>query len=322
MRAVLTGIALLILSACTTPQIQELGLTLNEPFLDGKTAVMADGTRLPMHVWTAKKPKAAIIGIHGMNGYAEDFALPGPWFAERGISFYAYDQRSFGRTEKSKLGIWPGGEAMVSDLKSVYRLVKKKHGKLPVFVVGISMGGAVTMKALDNGLKPAGAVLVAPAVWGWRAMNPFIKSTLWITAHVAPSYAPTGESLDIWPSDNIDVLRAIGRDPLYQSKTRSDTIYGLVTLMDEAYDAAGRLKTPLLYLYGEKDQIVPADPTHTVIGRITAPKRVAIYENGWHMLLRDKQRKVVWKDIAAWVKDKGAALPSGAERKAKKLAQK
>ncbi len=46
MRAFLTGFALLILSACTTPQIQELGLALNEPFLDGETAVMADGTQM------------------------------------------------------------------------------------------------------------------------------------------------------------------------------------------------------------------------------------------------------------------------------------
>lgn len=321
MRALLIGIALLLLGACTTPQIQELGLAVNEPFLDGKTAVMADGGRLPMHVWPAKEPKAVMIGVHGMNGYAEDFALPGPWFAAQGISFYAYDQRSFGRTDKDKLGLWPGSEAMVSDLKSVHALLKKKHGNLPVYVMGISMGGAVTMKALDSGLEPAGAVLVAPAVWGWRAMNPFLKSTLWITAHVAPSYAPTGESLDVWPSDNIEILRAIGRDPLYQSKTRTDTIYGLVNLMDEAYDSAERLKAPILYLYGKNDQIVPADPTYAVIGRIKAPKRVAVYKNGWHMLLRDQQRKVVWKDITAWIDNKTASLPSGEEHKTKKVAQ-
>ncbi len=322
MRALLIGFGLLVLGACASPQIQELGLAVNEPFLDGKTAVMADGARLPMNVWPAKKPKAVILGVHGMNGYARDFGLPGPWFASKGISFYAYDQRSFGRTDKDKLGRWPGGEAMVSDLKSIHALLKKKHANVPVYVMGISMGGAVTMKALDSGLEPAGTVLVAPAVWGWRAMNPFLKSTLWITAHVAPSYAPTGESLDIWPSDNIEILRTIGRDPLYQSKTRTDTIYGLVTLMDEAYDSAERLKSPILYLYGTKDQIVPAAPTHKVIARIKAQKRVAIYKNGWHMLLRDKQRKVVWKDIAAWVANKTAALPSGEEFKAKKVAQK
>ncbi len=321
MRAVLIGFALLVLSACASPKIQELGLALNEPFLDGDTAVMADGARLPMKTWTAQKPKAVIIGVHGMNGYARDFALPGPWFAARNISFYAYDQRSFGRTDKDKLGIWPGGDAMVSDLKTMYGLVRAKHANVPVYIVGISMGGAVTMKALDNGLDPAGAVLVAPAVWGWRAMNPFLKSTLWITAHVAPSYAPTGESLEIWPSDNIEELRAIGRDPLYLSKTRTDTIYGLVTLMDDAYDAAPRLKSPILYLYGTNDQIVPATPTHKVIAQIKAPKRVALYKNGWHMLLRDKQREVVWTDIEAWIADKAGALPSGEEHKTKKLAQ-
>ena len=312
------------LAACATPQIQPVGAWLDEPYLDGdKAAVMADGERLPLMVWkgaTATPPKAVILAVHGMNGYARDFLLPGPWFADQGFAFYAYDQRSFGRTDKAKRGIWPGGNAMADDLKTVYALLKQRHAGAPVFVIGTSMGGAVTMKALDQGLSPEGTVLVAPAVWGWRAMNPFLKSTLWVTAHVAPAYSPTGASLDIYPSDNIEELRAIGKDKLYISKTRTDAIYGLVTLMDEAYDAAARLKSPLLYLYGKKDQIVPPEPTKAVISRLKAPRRVAIYNEGWHMLLRDKQREVVWKDIAAWMMDRSAPLPSGEEVPSKKLA--
>ncbi len=320
MRAIFTAFLFLALAACATPQIQPVGLALEDPYLDDDVAVMSDGTRLPMNVWSAKKPKAVIIGVHGMNGYAEDFGLPGPWFAKHNISFYAYDQRSFGRTDKEKLGIWPGGNVMADDLKAMYHLVKQRHAGLPVYVIGISMGGAVTMKALDSGLDPEGTVLVAPAVWGWRAMNPFLKSTLWITAHVAPGYAPTGESLDVWPSDNIEMLRAIGKDPLYIAKTRTDAIYGLVNLMDQAYDSAARLKRPVLYLYGKKDQIVPSEPTRHVIGRIKAPKRVAIYKDGWHMLLRDKQRAKVWQDIAGWIANRSAPLPSGEEVASKKLA--
>ena len=49
----------------------------------------------------------------------------------------------------------------------------------------------------------------------------------------------------------------------------------------------------MLYLYGKKDQIVPPEPTKAVISRLKAPRRVAIYNEGWHMLLRDKQREVV-----------------------------
>ena len=45
-------------------------------------------------------------------------------------------------------------------------------------------------------------------------------------------------------------------------------------------------------------------------------QRVALYDSGWHMLLRDLQAATVWADIAAWIADPGAALPSGADARA------
>jgi hypothetical protein len=42
---------------------------------------------------------------------------------------------------------------------------------------------------------------------------------------------------------------------------------------------------------------------------------IAVYRNGWHMLLRDLEGETVWRDIAAWIADPAiAALPSGAGR--------
>ncbi len=74
LRTILIGRVLFALSACATPQMQPVGLTLEEPFFNGNAAVMADSVRLPMNVWQAEKPKAVIIGVHGMNDYAKDLA--------------------------------------------------------------------------------------------------------------------------------------------------------------------------------------------------------------------------------------------------------
>jgi hypothetical protein len=43
---------------------------------------------------------------------------------------------------------------------------------------------------------------------------------------------------------------------------------------------------------------------------------VAIYENGYHMLLRDLQAETVWTDIAAWITDRAQPLPSGSDIRA------
>jgi hypothetical protein len=50
--------------------------------------------------------------------------------------------------------------------------------------------------------------------------------------------------------------------------------------------------------------------------------RLAFYQKGYHLLMRDKQGPVVAADIAAWIANHQAALPSGAdaERSQPKLA--
>ncbi|MEP2285441.1 MAG: alpha/beta fold hydrolase, partial [Nitratireductor sp.] len=131
--------------------------------------------------------------------------------------------------------------------------------KEPVHLVGYSMGGAVAMNlaASPDAPKIDGLILAAPAVWGWHSMNLLYRSALWTAAHVAPDQRLTGQGLGIMPSDNIEMLRDLGRDPLVIKETRIATVYGLVGLMDGAYEAAPKISVPVLYLYGAKDQLVP-----------------------------------------------------------------
>ena len=43
---------------------------------------------------------------------------------------------------------------------------------------------------------------------------------------------------------------------------------------------------------------------------LAAPHRVVVYRDGYHMLLRDLQADLVHRDVAAWVADRRAPLPS------------
>ncbi len=102
-----------------------------------------------------------------------------------------------------------------------------------------------------------GLILAAPAVWGWKAMNGLYATALRLAAHTVPARRLTGQGLAIRPSDNIEMLRALGRDPLVIKETRVDAVYGLVGLMDRAYEAAGRIGVPVLQS-ADTDQLIPA----------------------------------------------------------------
>ena len=51
-----------------------------------------------------------------MNDYANAFHMAAPYWAERGVATYAYDQRGFGRSYGR--GEWPDEDSMREDLRT------------------------------------------------------------------------------------------------------------------------------------------------------------------------------------------------------------
>jgi acylglycerol lipase len=61
----------------------------------------------------------------------------------------------------------------------------------------------------------------------------------------------------------------------------------------------------VLLLYGEKDEIIPQVPVIEFHERLPPEEKwrhqLILYENGYHMLLRDRQAKIVRLDIVEWI---------------------
>lgn len=319
----LTSLLLVLLLAACAAQIQHPGPAVAAPQLNGDHWLSTDGVRLPMRGWLPEgPPHAVVLALHGMNDYSNFFDEPGHYLAAKGIAAYAYDQRGFGAAPRP--GYFSTAEAMAADLRTAAELVAARHPGVPLYLLGESMGGAVVMLATADRPPPQvkGIILSAPAVWGRSTMGFFQRAALWLAYQLAPGWELTGEGLNIQPSDNIPMLRKLAADPLVIKATRVDAINGLVDLMDAAAAAAPRVRLPALVLYGEKDEVVPADPTWAMIETLPdtrGSQRVALYANGYHMLLRDLQADVVLDDIAAWIAEPGKPLPSGADTRARDI---
>jgi alpha-beta hydrolase superfamily lysophospholipase len=295
-------VALIALAACA-PELAMRGAASDTPTIETATFETRDGLHLPLRHWDAQHPHAIIVALHGMSDYSEAFDMPGPYWAAHGITTYAYDQRGFGRAPDP--GVWAGAKAMRADLDDFVDAVRAKYPGTPVYALGESMGGAVVLSALASAHPPHvdGAVLVAPAVWSRADMPFYYGMALWLAAHVAPWMHVSGNGLHIVACDNIAVLRKLSRDPLFQHSARADQVYGLVNLMDEARHAPEHLVNPppILFMYGAKDQVIPAAPTQATIAALASRAEVHRDDNGYHMLLRDLDAESQWKIVSQWV---------------------
>jgi alpha-beta hydrolase superfamily lysophospholipase len=316
----LLSVAAVACAVGCAPLIKPAGPPIDRPQVEGDYVRARDGALLPLRKWLpAGEPKAVVLGVHGFNDYSFAFEEPGKFLAARGIAVYAYDQRGFGQAPER--GYWAGEATLVDDLEDVAAAVARRHPGRPLYLLGESMGGALVMVTMIRPDAPtvAGVVLAAPAVWDRSSMNIFERGALWLLSHTTPWLTVTGRSLNIMPSDNIEMLKQLSRDPLVIKETRVDAIHGLCDLMDDAAAAAPRLEVPALVLYGEHDEVVPAEPTYRMMAslpRSAVPQVVAVYAHGYHMLLRDLDANLVMTDIAAWIADPNQSLPSGADQRA------
>lgn len=297
----LAALGLAALMVACAPLTQKTGISRTQPALEGGAYVTADGVRLPLRVHAAPAPKAVIVALHGFNDYSSEFDAAADWWMQHAISTYAYDQRGFGGAPQR--GVWPGAGVLAQDARQMLTLVRQAHPDQKIFLLGMSMGGAVALE-LAGSATPGdmdGVILVAPAVRGWSKLNPVYRGVLWLAAHSVRGNKMTGRSLGIMPSDNIEMLRALSRDPLIIHETRTDAVYGLVSQMETGLRAAENVRGPVLLAYGERDEIISREPIEALATALAQPRQVIFYPRGYHMLLRDLQAENVWRDIANFV---------------------
>ena len=319
MRRVVAAVLMILSVAACAPLVQRAGrpdLAFQGPRLEQTAFVSFDGARLGLQHWEPEgDPWAVIVGLHGMNDYANAFHLAASWWAEHGIATYAYDQRGFGRSPGR--GIWGGREPMNEDLRTIVALLRQRYPHALIAVAGVSMGGAVAIDAFASDRPPAAdrLVLLSPAVWGWSDQPITNKAALWFTAHTLRGVVikPPGFLLEkIHVSDNIEEMRRMGADPLLIWGARPDALYGLMGTMQRGWLETGQVRTPAIYLYGAHDDIIPPKPAMQAASRLPPGDRTAYYANGYHLLLVDLQGPKVWADVASFIRDPAAPLPSGA----------
>ena len=209
--AVFAGASILV--ACT-PKIQPVSEFSGSASLVDDAFRTSDGIDLPLRVWlpdavASDAPlRAVILALHGFTDHSGSFQSPAAYLKRSGIAVYAYDQRGSGGAPHP--GVWPGIDAPLGEAQSALRLLRARHPETPLFLMGDSMGGAIAMMVMAEGQEGLvdGAILVSPALVGWRVASAWEAFGLRVAAHVVPWFEVSTDGLDNDLSDNESMLRA------------------------------------------------------------------------------------------------------------------
>ena len=177
-------------------------------------AAPADPDRLALRAWPSVGPtRAIILALHGFGDAGDlTYDAAARYWATRGISVYAFDQRGFGANASRQQ--WPGVDALIADATAAAADLRRAHPGLPLVVVGHSMGGGVALAAAAEGMEADALVLAGPAIAGDEALSPLARSAAWTLATALPDTRWTGRGIvAIRPTDNPEAFRRVALDP-------------------------------------------------------------------------------------------------------------
>lgn len=276
----------------------------------------ADDTEIVTSTWDdVTGPPVGVVQIaHGLAEHGARYARFAKALNAAGFVVHAVDHRGHGRTARGRLGDFgPAGfGGLIADMAQHGTALRARHGALPLFLFGHSMGSFAAQAAIvDHGPTWTGVVLsgsTAMDVLAAGMANAPADAPSGLAAFNAGFEHRTGYE---WLSRDAAEVDAYVADPWCGWDIPDGVIPSLFApaarLADPAVLATIRHDLPILIVSGDADPLAGGGALLQLLGQRyreagLADVTVTLYPAGRHEVLNETNRDQVTADIVAWLR--------------------
>ncbi len=262
-----------------------------------------EGLRLHQQTWLGDAPKAAIVLVHGYAEHSGRYAHVGERFTEAGYDIYAFDLRGHGRSDGKPRVYVRSIDEYTGDVDRFLTSVREKTADLPIFLLGHSMGGAISARFLVDGERGlAGAILSAPAVRRAGIFGRPVEGLFMFIAGLVPRWHfPKLDDAKV--SRDPEVVERYDNDPLiYREGMPLGTAAAIVRSARYVDKNAGQIELPIFIGHGTDDALVnhiASERLHDRVG--SKDKTLKLYPDLYHEILNEPERDQVMQDMIDWL---------------------
>lgn len=285
-----------------------------------------DGATFSYSHWSADgELRAIMIAVHGLSGAALDYEPLARAIAPMGFATFAPELRGQGNDPvPARRGDLDRLETWFDDLDAIIALVRAENPGLPIYYYGESMGAAILTRFLAQATPdqlPIGLILASPVI----AIQQPVPAWLNVIFRTP---------LLVWPKFRVNVRKMAKREKVQRHVTRDEahrewfltaphkldafTIRFFKCLQDlitGCFDAAARIRVPVLVIYAQHDIFIRTDLVEEFFARLgSVDKELTLYPESFHLLLHDHDRDEVLERITGWLRKQFSARSPGVER--------
>jgi len=277
----------------------------------------SDGLELKCRIWAPADPVGLIVIIHGLAEHGGRYRETAEYFAGNGWAVFAGDLRGHGQSPDA-----PGaGRVHVNrftdyflDVSALIDLAREHHPQLPLFLLGHSMGGLITLSfVLQNPEGLAGAVISSPALGTHPDFQPPVLLRLLVGAldRLAPRLRFPSDLDTQAISRDPEVVRAYLEDPMVSRKVSARWYAELMRAMGRAHANAGSLTVPVLLMQSGADRLVdPEAPGRWALSAPAGQVELVEWDGLYHEMFNEPEKPEVRLRTLSWLQQQLARTPA------------
>jgi alpha-beta hydrolase superfamily lysophospholipase len=270
-----------------------------------------DQLDLVLQSWVPQSPRGVIVIIHGLAEHGGRYQETAAALGAGGWAVYAGDLRGHGLSPDV-----PGaGRVHVKRFTDYFRDVdafvaeaRKNHQGLPLFILGHSMGGLISISyVLERPQGISGAVISSPALGIHPDSRPpaWLKMMVGVLSAIAPRLKVASDLDTNLISRDPAVVQAYVDDPLVSEKVSVRWYREFTKAIARANRAAATLKVPMLLMQSGDDRLV--DPTVPPAWAAAAPDGLVeqvTWDGLYHEMFNEPEKDTVRQRVLAWLAGK------------------
>ncbi|XP_062247558.1 monoglyceride lipase [Platichthys flesus] len=279
------------------------------PYTDLQHIVNADGLHLFCRYWEPASPPRALVFIaHGAGEHCGPYDEIAQRLKELSLLVFAHDHVGHGQSEGDRM-IIKDFQVFIRDSLQHIDQMKSLHPDLPVFIVGHSMGGAISiLTACERPNDFAGVALIAPMVqMNPDSATPFKVFLAKVLNHLLPSLE-LGNFESKWISRDKTKVEAYDADELnYHGGLRVSFGMQLMGAAARIEKEIPSISWPFLLLHGDMDKLCHISGSKMMHDNApSSDKKLKVYEGGFHALHHDlpEVAESTMKEVTSWIKER------------------
>jgi len=268
----------------------------------------SDDLELVWQAWVPEKPRGAVVIVHGLAEHSGRYRDTAEFLSSRGWAVFTGDLRGHGLSPDV-----PGAGRVhirrfvdyFNDVDAFIDRARKTCEDLPLFLLGHSMGGLITVRyALERPSGLAGVVVSSPALGTHPDFQPplVLKLLVGLLSRLAPKLLVKSELQADAVSRDPAVVKAYLDDPLISQQVSVRWYSEMLKAMKTSHREAHALSVPMLLMQSGADRLVdPAAPGRWAAMAPPTLVELVSWDGFYHEMLNEPEKQRVRERIVDWL---------------------